>query len=94
MVESDSDEARSSNGPRTGFQQRSALVFLTQKATNLSILLDQQELSENVISEAVQKETGLGEILDFTLVERHDLFYLVCLAKSGKLVILDCRGLL
>lgn len=60
---SDSDDASSGN-------RRSALVFLTQKGTNLSILLDQQELSENVIGEAVQKELSIGEILDFTLVER------------------------
>jgi len=85
---SDSDDA--------GRNSRSLLVFLTQKATNLSILLDQQELSENVISDAVQKEAGLSEILDFTIVERQqpDYLYLVCLLKAGKLVTFDCKSLL
>lgn len=71
-------------------------MFLTQKGQNLSILLDQQELSENVIGDAVQKEFQIGEILDFTLVERQspDYLYLICLVESGKLLIFDCKSLL
>jgi hypothetical protein len=48
-----------------------------------------------VIGEAVQKEFFIGEILDFTLVERHqpDYLYLVCLVKPGKLIIFDCKNL-
>jgi hypothetical protein len=44
----------------------------------------------------VQKEFFIGEILDFTLVERQqpDYLYLVCLVKSGKLIIFDCKNLI
>lgn len=71
------------------------LVFLTGASKNISFLLNQTELTENVISEAVLHETGLTEILDFTVVERRgpDYLYLACLGKGGKLVIFDCRAL-
>lgn len=48
-----------------------------------------------MISDAVLRETGLSEILDFTVVERKgpDYLYLACLGKGGKLVIFDCRAL-
>lgn len=48
-----------------------------------------------MIGEAVQRELVIGEILDFTLVERQqpDYLYLVCLGKSGKLIIFDCKNL-
>lgn len=48
-----------------------------------------------MIGEAVQRELAIGEILDFTLVERQqpDYLYLVCLLKSGKLIIFDCKNL-
>lgn len=44
----------------------------------------------------MQKEFFIGEILDFTLVERQqpDYLYLVCLVKHGKLIIFDCKNLI
>ena len=54
VVNQGADSAQiSSDSDETSASSRSILVFLTLKGTNLSILLDQQELSENVISDAV-----------------------------------------
>ena len=46
-----------------------------------------------MISDSVQKELQIGEILDFTLVESHEHLHLVCLLKH-RLLFFDCKHLL
>ena len=66
-----------SGGPEG--EGRTAMLFLTSK-NNLSVLLDQQELCENVISQTVQQELAMDEIVDFTLVQ---FSLLVVLCRMG-----------
>ena len=56
----------------------------------MSILVNQSELCDGVISGAVQQELGLDEIVDFTLVHFH---IMVLLLKKGKLVTFDCSAI-
>ena len=60
---------------------RTVLVFLAQNARNLSFVINQEELCDNVLSISVMEQLGFkkdgasgvdtGVILDFTLVDFH-----------------------
>ena len=74
---------------------RSLMVFLNKDGSNVTILVDQSETCDDAISKAVLNEMQVGQIIDFTIVERHkpECLYLVCLAKT-KLFVFDCKTLL
>ena len=80
---------------------KTVMCFLGKQANNLSLLIDQQELCDNVIGVSVVEELGLKkkgsatnsdvQIVDFTLM---DFKYLVILLSSSVLVMFDCDKLL
>ena len=79
---------------------KTVMCFLGKSANNLSLLIDQQELCDNVIGVSVLEELGLKkkgstnsdvQILDFTLM---DFKYLVILLSSNALIVFDCHKLL
>jgi len=73
----------------------SMLCFLDQGARNVTILFNQQELCDNVISASVLKDIGLGaadaKIQDFSIV---GFQFLVILVKQSNLVVFDVEQVL
>jgi hypothetical protein len=74
-------------------ETKSILAFLDHRARNVSLLLDQQELCETVISENVLTDLGFTQedkITDLTVV---GFQHLVALIKT-QLVVFDCEPVL
>lgn len=71
------------------------IAFLAQNARNISFVINQDELVDNVLSVAVMEQLGfkkdsgqdLAHINDFTLI---DYQYLIVLMNQGRVVIFDC----
>lgn len=78
---------------------KTVLVFLAQNARNISFVINQEELCDNVLSMDVmqnlgfKKENGvdLSQINDFTLIEHQ---YLIVLMNQGHIVVFDCSMVL
>lgn len=72
------------------------MAFLAQNARNISFVINQEELCDNVLSVDVMEQLGFKReaagvdhsvISDFTLL---DFQYLVVLMTQGRVVVFDC----
>ena len=80
---------------------KTVMCFLGKEADNISLVIDQQELCDNVISANVLEDLGIKKkagavnsditIVDFTLMDFH---FLVVLLNTGDLVVFDCHKVL
>ena len=80
---------------------KTVLVFLAQNARNISFVINQEELCDNVLSLDVMQNLGfkkeasscvdLSQIVDFTLLEHQ---YLVVLMAQGHILVFDCSMVL
>jgi hypothetical protein len=92
-------KAKLFRSPLTEHAGSSVLGLLSQFSTNISFVINQQELCENVIGANVLEDIGFKRgqpasgnseqiISDFTLV---DFRYLVILVNKTYLVVFDCQ---
>ena len=79
--------------------QKTILAFLAQNARNISFVINQDELVDNVLSVPVMEQIGfrkengvdMAHINDFTIL---DFQYLLILMNQGKFVVFDCAMVL